>query len=49
MLLTKDQQYLLGVLRETGWMRRDQVLPLMRLYDSAKEQSHCEAILRLLR
>lgn len=49
MLLTKDQQFLLSVLRETGWMRRDQVLPLMRLYDPAKAQSHCEAILRHLR
>ena len=49
MLLTKDQQFLLGVLRETGWMRRDQVLPLMRLYDPTKVQSHCEAILRYLR
>ena len=41
MLLTKDQRFLLGVLRETGWMRRDQLLPLMRLYDPAKVQSHC--------
>ena len=49
MLLTKDQRFLLGVLRETGWMRRDQLLPLMRLYDPAKVQSHCEAILRHLR
>ena len=49
MLLTKDQQFLLGVLRETGWMRQDQVLPLMRLYDPTKVQSHCEAILRHLR
>lgn len=49
MLLTKDQQFLLGVLRETGWMRRDQLLSLMRLYDPAKVQSHCEAILRHLR
>lgn len=49
MFLTKDQQFLLGVLRETGWMRQDQVLPLMRLYDPAKVQSHCEAILRHLR
>lgn len=49
MLLTKDQQFLLGVLRETGWMRRDQVLPLMRLYDHTKAPAHCEAILRHLR
>lgn len=49
MLLTNDQRYLLSILRETGYMRRTQVLPLMRLYDPSKEERHCEAILRHLR
>lgn len=49
MLLTKDQIFLLSILRQTGFMRTDQVLPLMRLYDSAKAQYHCDAILRHLR
>lgn len=49
MFLTKDQKYLLSILRETGDMRLDQVLPLMRLYDPQKQASHCEAILRHLR
>lgn len=30
-------------------MRRDQVLPVMRLYDPSKADRHCEAILRYLR
>ena len=49
MLLTHDQRFLLSALRETGYMRRDQILPLMRLYDPIKEERHCEAILRHLR
>ena len=49
MLLTRDQQFFLSILRETGYMRRDQVLPLLRLHDPAKEERHCEAILRHLR
>ena len=49
MLLTHDQRFLLSALRETGDMRRDQILPLMRLYDPIKEERHCEAILRHLR
>lgn len=49
MLLTKDQRFLLSILRETGYMRRAQVLPLMRLYDPSKQEPHCEAILRHLR
>ena len=46
MLLTRDQQFFLSILRETGYMRRDQILPLLRLHDPAKEQRHCDAILR---
>lgn len=49
MLLTKDHQYLLSILRETGDMRLDQVLPLMRLRDAQKRASQCEGILRHLR
>lgn len=49
MLLTNDQRYLLSILRETGYMRRTQILPLMRLYNPAKAEPHCEAILRHLR
>lgn len=49
MLLTRDQRFLLSVLRETGYMRRDQILSLMQLFDPAKEERHCEAILRHLR
>ena len=49
MLLTRDQQFFLSILRETGYIRRDQVLPLLRLHDPAKEERHCEAILRHLR
>lgn len=49
MLLTKDQRFLLSILRETGYMRRSQVLSLMRLYDPAKAAHHCDAILRHLR
>ena len=49
MLLTRDQQFFLSILRETGYMRRDQILPLLRLHDPAKEQRHCDAILRHLR
>lgn len=49
MLLTNDQRFLLGILREVRCMRRDQLLPLMRLHDPSKATSHCEAILRYLR
>lgn len=49
MLLTKDQRFFLDILRETGYMRRDQVLPLMRLHDPTKGVPQCDAILRHLR
>lgn len=49
MLLTSDQQFLLSILREVRYMRLDQILPLMRLYDPSKAKHHCEAMLRYLR
>ena len=49
MLLTKDQRFLRSILRETGFIRIGQILPLMRLYAPEKEPHQCEAILRCLR
>ena len=31
MLLTEDQKFFLPILRETGWLRVNQVLPLLRI------------------
>ena len=49
MLLTNDQRFLLGILREVRYMRLDQILPLMRLHDPSKTKPQCEAMLRYLR
>lgn len=49
MNLTGDQQYFMDILRETGFVRADQVLPLLRIYEPRKERNHAEAMLRRLR
>lgn len=49
MTLTGDQQYFMDILRETGFVRIDQVLPLLRIYEPHKELNHAEAMLRRLR
>ena len=49
MNLTEDQRYLLSILRETGFIRLDQVLPLLRINEPRKEPSHAEAMPRRLR
>ena len=49
MNLTEDQRYFLSILRETGFIRLDQVLPLLRINEPRKEPSHTEAMLRRLR
>lgn len=47
--LTEDQQYFMSVLRETGFARLDQVLPLLRINEPGKEPGHAGAMLRRLR
>lgn len=49
MYLTDDQQFFLSILRETGCVRRDQVLPLLRLYERGKQPHQADAMLRQLR
>ena len=49
MNLTEDQQYFLSILRETGFIRPDQVLPLLRINEPQKEIIHAKALLRRLR
>lgn len=49
MNLTGDQRYFLSILRETGSVRPDQVLPLLRINEPGKEPGHAEAMLRRLR
>ena len=49
MNLTEDQQYFLSILRETGFIRLDQVLPLLRINEPQKEIIHAGALLRRLR
>ncbi len=49
MNLTGDQQYFMDILRETGFVRMDQVLPLLRVYDPSKRPNQAEAMLRRLR
>ena len=49
MNLTEDQQYFLSILRETGFIRPDQVLPLLRINEPQKEIIHAGALLRRLR
>lgn len=39
----------MSVLRVTGFVRMDQVLPLLRIYEPHKELNHAEAMLRRLR
>ena len=49
MNLTEDQRYFLSILRETGFIRLDQVLPLLRINEPQKEIIHAGALLRRLR
>lgn len=49
MNLTEDQRYFLSILRETGFIRLDQVLPLLRINEPQKEISHAGAMLCRLR
>lgn len=49
MNLTEDQRYFLTILRETGFVRPDQVLPLLRINEPGKEPDHAGALLRRLR
>ena len=49
MNLTEDQRYFLSILRKTGFVRLDQVLPLLRINEPDKESDHAEAMLRRLR
>lgn len=49
MNLTEDQRYFLTILRETGFVRPDQVLPLLRINEPGKEADHAGAMLRRLR
>ena len=44
MNLTEDQRYFLSILREIGFIRPDQVLPLLRINEPQKEISHAEEI-----
>ena len=49
MNLTGDQRYFLTILGQTGFIRPDQVLPLLRINEPGKEPGHAEAMLRRLR
>lgn len=49
MNLMEDQQHFMSVLQKTGFIRPDQVLPLLRINHPQKELSHAEALLRRLR
>lgn len=49
MNLAEDQRYFLSILRETGFIRLDQVLPLLRINEPQKEIIHAGALLRRLR
>lgn len=49
MNLTEDQRYFLSILRETGFIRPEQVLPLLRINEPQKEIRHAEALLCRLR
>ena len=49
MNLTGDQRYFLTILGQTGFVRPDQVLPLLRINEPGKESGHAEAMLRRLR
>ncbi|MEY8420650.1 hypothetical protein AALA83_15420 [Oscillospiraceae bacterium 44-5] len=47
--LTEDQQYFMDILETAGFVRTDQVLPLLRINEPWKELNHAEAMLRRLR
>ena len=47
--LTEDQRYFMDILETAGFVRTDQVLPLLRINEPQKEPSHAEAMLRRLR
>lgn len=49
MNLTGDQRCFLTILGQTGFVRPDQVLPLLRINEPGKEPGHAEAMLRRLR
>lgn len=49
MNLSEDQRYFMSILRETGFLRPDHVLPLLRINEPGKEPGHAEAMLRRLR
>ncbi|MCM1233107.1 MAG: hypothetical protein NC489_23550 [Ruminococcus flavefaciens] len=49
MNLTEDQQYFMSILQTAGFIRPDQVLPLLRINYPRKELPHAEALLRRLR
>ena len=46
MLLTGDQKFFLSILRELGWLRLSQVLPLLRVHDPAKTAHQAQGVLR---
>lgn len=48
MTLTEEQSGFLSILRETGFVRRDQVLPLLRLHTPKKTAEQAEGLLRRL-
>ena len=48
MTLTEEQSGFLSMLRETGFIRRDQVLPLRRLHTPKKTAEQAEGLLRRL-
>ena len=48
MTLTEEQRFFLSILRETGFIRGDQVLPLLRLYAPKKTAEQAEGLLRRL-
>lgn len=47
--LTEDQRYFMDILETAGFVRTDQVLPLLRINEPRKELNHAEAMLRRLR
>lgn len=49
MRLEEDQNFFMTILRETGFVRMDQVLPLLRMREPWKEPHQAEAMLRRLR
>ena len=49
MNLTEDQRYFMDILEAAGFVRTDQVLPLLRVNEPQKEKNHAEAMLRRLR